>query len=1089
MLKQSYRWYVAQFCWVMLLACGTGAMAATPLIALGNNHAIALRSDGRVLSWGDDSAGQLGTGRLPFSTRPGFVAQLDSVRSIGAGVTHSLAVRSDGTVWAWGNNYDGQLGGGPSANRASAAQVQGIASASTVCGGSYFSLALKTDGTVWSWGANYDGALGDGSYESTSSPVQVSGLSSVTAIACGNTHALALRQDGTVWAWGSNSDGELGDGSTTMRPVPLQVENLADVTSIAAGQYFSAVLKRDGTVWEWGVRDGYSTPHGAPRVVPVQTAEISAAVAIAASLNSFRLIAVQADRQTWWKWQTGTTPVAQQPIGAIQSVAYAYGQFLLLKPDGTVLAGGGGGFGSLGDGTTNDRDAPEPVAVISSVVQVATGDWHGLALDADGKVWSWGLDSSGQLGSGRVLGRSVPGEVVGLSNIVQLAAGALHNHAVDQDGNVWAWGDNGYGQFGDDTYLSSSAPVLLTTISNVQSVAAGAWYSLALTRDGTLWQWGSMVSNQFEAPALPNRLLDGVIAIAVGPTHGLALGSDGSVWAWGANGDGQLGDGTTVDQLRPRLVPGLSGVKLVAASGTSNYAVLQDGSVMAWGANARGQLGDGSTIERSAPVRVAGLADIVEIAAGSQHVLVRKSDGTVWGWSWGYVDSGELGSSPTGVLSIAAPVAEVRSIARLAAGSSVSALIRSDGQVLMGGSNTFGQLGNGTFSVRPSLGLVVNAGADGFLNLGAGVATSVAPALTVPFFVSAVGGITALSASVATTTKFNPVDVGKPGSVFVTATVPTGGLGALAAIRNAPGAVALSAHPTTAAATTAFTLVQLTATGWQTVVNGQLIPYASGVLGDQLAAQSILNNTSTTNLMGAEFCVGYGSNAQDMVANGNIRAVASIPGATSSTSCVVGGSISVAVGAVPGWNLLGNPVNQSIVVADKFGDASKVTSVWKWDAAAGNWQFYTPGLSAVELQNYATAKGYGVLRDIDAGDGFWINAKAQADLVTLTGPGINLRKSSLTSGWNLLATASVVTPQGFNLSLSDAPPVAGQVPVNLTSLWAWDAALSRWYFYAPNLDRQGGSALADFIFRKGFEDFGGVGKTLGDGTGFWVNWP
>ena len=78
----------------------------------------------------------------------------------------------------------------------------------------------------------------------------------------------------------------------------------------------------------------------------------------------------------------------------------------------------------------------------------------------------------------------------------------------------------------------------------------------------------------------------------------------------------------------------------------------------------------------------------------------------------------------------------------------------------------------------------------------------------------------------------------------------------------------------------AFVLVQLTSSGWQLVVNGQLIPYASGVLGDQLAAQTILNGTDTTHLMGAQFCVGYGTSASEMIAAGNVQLIATVPNST-----------------------------------------------------------------------------------------------------------------------------------------------------------------------------------------------------------------
>jgi hypothetical protein len=284
-------------------------------------------------------------------------------------------------------------------------------------------------------------------------------------------------------------------------------------------------------------------------------------------------------------------------------------------------------------------------------------------------------------------------------------------------------------------------------------------------------------------------------------------------------------------------------------------------------------------------------------------------------------------------------------------------------------------------------------------------------------------------------------------------------------------------------------LIQLTPTGWKTVVNGQLIPYTSGVLGDQLAAQTILNGTDTSGLKGAEFCVGYGTTAADMVANGNIRAVATIPGTTTTASCVVGGTLSVTLGVLPGWNLLGNPVNQSIAVATPFSDPAKVNSVWKWDSTAAKWQFYAPGMSAAELQIYAASQGYAVLSEIQAGDGFWVNAIVQAELGTLSGAAINLRQSSLSSGWNLVATANTITPQDFNLSLSTSQPTAGQVPVNVTSLWAWDAAQLKWYFYAPSLEVAGGDTLTDYINSQNYEDFAARDKVLGNGVGFWVRRP
>jgi hypothetical protein len=66
-------------------------------IAAGDSFSLALKTDGTVVAWGDNSVGQT---NVPIG--------LSSVVAIAAGSAHSLALKSDGTVVAWGNNTYGQ---------------------------------------------------------------------------------------------------------------------------------------------------------------------------------------------------------------------------------------------------------------------------------------------------------------------------------------------------------------------------------------------------------------------------------------------------------------------------------------------------------------------------------------------------------------------------------------------------------------------------------------------------------------------------------------------------------------------------------------------------------------------------------------------------------------------------------------------------------------------------------------------------------------------------------------------------------------------------------------------------------------------
>ena len=355
-----------------------------------------------------------------------------------------------------------------------------------------------------------------------------------------------------------------------------------------------------------------------------------------------------------------------------------------------------------------------------------------------------------------------------------------------------------------------------------------------------------------------------------------------------------------------------------------------------------------------------------------------------------------------------------------------------------------------------------------------------------PFSVSTTGVtngvITASIATVVNTIAFNPADIGKTGSVFVTAVAPASFIGSIA---GSPNQVR-SLNAVVPASSSGLTLLQLTSSGWERVVNGQLIPYASGVLGDQLAAQNILNNTNTSGLLGSQFCVGYGTSAAEMSAAGRMQLVATIldPAAqgTSSLSCLVTDTLLVQ----PGWNLLGNSVNQSFPVTNLYSDATWVSSVWKWDAVQKVWQFYAPSMSATELLSYAREKGYAVLADILPGDGYWVNAGGTVSVAIQSGTASNLTATSLSAGWNLVTTGAAQTPAALNSTLSANIPSGSS---GFSSVWAWDTTTGGYYFYAPSLQTQGGNSLLDYIRSHGYLDFTAASRSLTPGAGFWVYMP
>jgi hypothetical protein len=154
----------------------------------------------------------------------------------------------------------------------------------------------------------------------------------------------------------------------------------------------------------------------------------------------------------------------------------------------------------------------------------------------------------------------------------------------------------------------------------------------------------------------------------------------------------------------------------------------------------------------------------------------------------------------------------------------------------------------------------------------------------VPFVVSTHLQLTPTSASLDTRITFNSGDIGKTGAVFVTARVPSS---ALATLPMAPSSK-IAAELTASADPSSMVTIQLTAAGWSIIENGQLLPYASGVLGDLLAAQKILDSADPRLMPGAQFCLGYGASALEMLNNDRLQLIATIPdgGTVFSGSCL-----------------------------------------------------------------------------------------------------------------------------------------------------------------------------------------------------------
>ncbi|HVW28652.1 MAG TPA: protease pro-enzyme activation domain-containing protein [Polyangiaceae bacterium] len=278
--------------------------------ASGERFTCALKADGSVWCWGDNSFGQLGPAAINSPSVPvqnTGLATDDPPIQLAAGGATVCALTRAGNVWCWGNNAEGQLGNNRTNTIPNPQPWQvpmGPALQVTVSPfkGSYV-CALLASGGVDCWGAGY---LGNGVFSSSLTPVAVQtafdlgNLSHVVFISAGYTHACAIVAQSNdspgdgLWCWGENALGQLGQGTTSNMPALVATPASAvttSVTAVACGGYFTCVMwPGGGAVQCFGdeaggrLGDGIDTTDDQPQVTPIAI-DLAPAAAIASGFN------------------------------------------------------------------------------------------------------------------------------------------------------------------------------------------------------------------------------------------------------------------------------------------------------------------------------------------------------------------------------------------------------------------------------------------------------------------------------------------------------------------------------------------------------------------------------------------------------------------------------------------------------------------------------------------------------------------------------------------------------------------------------------------------------------------------------------
>ncbi len=665
----------------------------TPQIKEGDNFTVALKANGTVWTYGLNDKGQLGNGTEENSNEPVAVLdeqekQIENIINIEADGSTAVAVDKNGNVYIWGTDYL------TNENKLYATLVEDLPSIEKVGIYNKNYYAIDNVGNLYVWGEDYsevtpipistplidiskDIMLGEDGlvYFVNDTSASIAYLSNICKIEAGEDHYLFVNLEGYVYCVGKNDLGQLGTGDYAEKTIPTRVKNgdgyLENIATVSAGNKSSMAVAFDGKAYAWG--DNSNTKLGI-------TGENGA--------------------------QLAKTPNATQ-ITKIQ-----------------------------------DKEGNELESEKFELVE--TGKTHSSISDVDGFVYSVGLNSKGELGTEDNVNRTVFTKIGNIGIItrpefITVEVGKTKEFAIIPSNSFNIKTDIGYKSdiTTNATNIKEAGIVEIPGVNN-HNVAnekefinnykltgnkIGRNVIVAKTEDVSKNIWVNVVNSETSKASAK---------VVNGRGFTISLKSDGTVWSWGTNNYGQLGLGTTENKNEPKQVEVAEEI-IDISSGENHTLILgKSGKVYSFGLNSNGQLGTGNITTYKAPVDI-NLKNIAKVVAKNNTSFAITEEGKVYAWGANYskvptvleidknviditanyylADDGivrTVGSNTAIMLSLneidpsELPVIETEKIVQISEGTDHILMLGESGRVYSYGSNTYGQLGDGTLTSRQS---------------------------------------------------------------------------------------------------------------------------------------------------------------------------------------------------------------------------------------------------------------------------------------------------------------------------------------------------------------------------------------------------
>lgn len=587
--------------------------------AVGFDHTCVINSATRVFCFGSNANGQLGIGSSPDLDEIGLVSvsfsnfQYRNVHSIEAGRGYTCAKTGNGYLYCWGKNDVGQLGIGNTIDQSTPKLV--TSSAFKFDLGEAHGCYIDDDFIAYCWGDNSLGQLGDGTNTDSDTPISFHvGTYQVKNIKLGSNHTCfsgidAAPYNDDIYCFGSGTNGQLGDGGASNENAPVEASGTDGLVNLFVGNETNCLLVETGMKC-WGNNGnhqfltGGTTNFTTPANVSLENLGVTEDYIVSVNIGERTCFTKMSGEAYCTDLANDLNSALEQEFNLFPPINDRY--FKRVMDYITPGSSNGIGLYVTRDGNLNKYGANDtnywdgsgtgfinyygtPIVLADYYQSYTQSSEHICAYDSstNDTLTCSGENSNGELANG------ASSDAFGqpsLISAVKVVSGKDHTCALTALGAIYCSGAGA--EIGQGSAGTATSFTLIDTSDYIDlyfiDIFAGDDMTCALSDKRELYCFGDYYDDE---PVTKVSLASGVYLrdIKISASHFCALSFDGETYCWGDNSSGQLGIGSTTNQVNPaRITLALDPVNKyfdISVNDQNTCAINFQGKLYCWGEN------------------------------------------------------------------------------------------------------------------------------------------------------------------------------------------------------------------------------------------------------------------------------------------------------------------------------------------------------------------------------------------------------------------------------------------------------------------------------------------------------------------------